>query len=243
VSADHPPERRAAQAARQLALGIRLRDDATFETYRQGPNALAVALLEGLVDGGGEPQAYLWGARGSGRTHLLQAACQRSGHHGGRATYLPLAGLRELDPAMLEGLEALDLVAIDDVDAIAGLKAWEHGLFDLINRLRSSRTRLVMAAAAAPAGAGFALPDLSSRLGWGPVFQLRPLSETDRRMVVRDAAARRGLDLSGEALEFLMTRSRRDLASLLALLDRLDEASLVAQRRLTIPFIRDVLEG
>lgn len=228
--------------SQQLALGVGLRDDATFQTFHPGPNEIAVAMVKALAEGGAEHQVYLWGPVGSGRSHLLQAACQQASRVGQRVTYLPLSELLSLEPALLEGLESLDLVAVDDVDAIAGQRPWEHGVFDLINRLRASRTRLAVTAASPPAAAGFTLPDLTSRLGWGPVFQLQLLTEPDRRAVLHEAAERRGLSLSADAVGFLMTRCRRDLASLLATLDCLDRASLAAQRRLTIPFIRQVLE-
>jgi DnaA family protein len=234
--------RRALPMSQQLALGVGLRDDATFETFRPGPNEIAVAMIRSLASGGAEQQVFLWGPAGSGRSHLLQAACQHASQGGRRITYLPLSELARLDSALLEGLEALDLVAVDDVDAVAGQRPWEHGLFDLINRLRAGRTRLAVTAGSPPAAVGFSLPDLTSRLGWGPVFQLHALAEPDRRAVLEEAAERRGLSLSSDAVGFLMTRCRRDLASLLATLDRLDQASLAAQRRLTIPFIREVLE-
>lgn len=236
------PTSRVQTVSQQLALGVGLRDDATFETFYPGPNGIAVAMVKALAEGVAEHQVYLWGPVGIGRSHLLQAACQQASRVGRRVTYLPLGQLPRLDPALLEGLESLDLVAVDDVDAIAGQHSWERGMFDLINRLRASRTRLAVAAGSPPAAVGFSLPDLTSRLGWGPVFQLHPLTEPDRRAVLHEAAERRGLSLSADAVGFLMTRCRRDLASLLATLDSLDRASLAAQRRLTIPFIRQVLE-
>lgn len=225
--------------ARQLPLGIRLRVDAGFDGFVAGPNRVAVDVLQA----GKEPQVFLWGRAGTGRTHLLQAACRAQAAAGQRVAYVPLSEADALVPSLLDGLEAMALIAVDDVEAVAGRQAWERSLFDLLNRARAAGTRLLFAGAAVPAACGFDLPDLVSRLGWGPVFQLRALEEAERREVVAAHARRRGLDLPPETLDYLMTRFPRDLATQAALVDRLDEASLAAQRRLTLPFVRSVLPG
>jgi len=184
---------------------------------------------------------YLWGATGTGRTHLLQAACQGAAAAGATAVYLPLAQHAEFSPELLEGLETTRLVCLDDVDAIAGLDAWEQALFHLYNRLRDSERRLLAAADRAPGALPLNLADLRSRLGWGPVFQLRALSDTDKLAALKLRALHRGLELSDEVGQYLLKRCPRDLHSLFSLLDSLDRAALAAQRRLTIPFVREHL--
>ncbi len=221
---------------RQLALDIGLRDSARFENYTVGANAEAVACLRAA----GEPFVYLAGAPATGRTHLLQAACHAAGRD---AVYVPLDQHADLAPAMLEGLEHYPLVCLDDVDAVAGEADWETALFHLYNRVREAGGRLLVAAAEAPNAAGFALADLRSRLGWGPVFRLKPLADADRLGALQQRARYRGLDLPEEVGEYLLRRSPRDMASLFALLERLDRASLAAQRRLTIPFVRSLLRS
>lgn len=221
----------------QLPLGVGLKDDATFANFLAGPNSEAVAVLQAEA----ERALYLWGGWGSGRTHLLQAACHACAAAGGAPAYLPLSEFKSLDPAVLEGLEAAPLVTLDDVQAVAGRGDWEAALFDLYNRVREAGGRLVAVADAPPAGLGLALPDLASRLGWGPVYHLQPLDDDQKMAALRARAGRRGLELGEEVVRYLLRRCPRDLHSLFALLERLDHASLAAQRRLTIPFVRDFL--
>ncbi|HEB57844.1 MAG TPA: DnaA regulatory inactivator Hda [Gammaproteobacteria bacterium] len=225
-----------AETPRQLALDIGLRDSARFENYTAGDNHAALATLRA----GTEPFVYLAGAPATGRTHLLQAACHAAGPMAA-SIYLPLREHGDLAPAVLEDLEQYRLVCLDDVDAVAGLAAWETALFHLYNRVREAGGRLIVSAAQVPAEAGFVLADLRSRLGWGPVFQLRALAEADRLGALQQRARYRGLDLPDEVGEYLLRRSPRDMASLFQLLERLDQASLQAQRRLTIPFVRSLL--
>jgi len=219
----------------QLPLGITLADTATFDNFYPGDNAAALH----SVREGTEPFVYLWGGAGSGRTHLLQAACQAAAAAGQPAVYLPLGDRAELSPEMLDGLETMRVVCLDDVDAVAGIEAWELGLFHLYNRLRECDTRLLASAAGAPGALALRLPDLASRLAWGPVFQLHALSDTDKLAALQLRARQRGLELPDEVGEYLLRRCPRDTHSLFALLDSLDKAALAAQRRLTIPFVRE----
>ncbi len=223
----------------QLPLGIGLRDSANFNNFFVGPNAEVVFQLER----GDEPFVFLWGSEGSGRSHLLQAACHRMSAGTGGAVYLPLSESPELAPAMLEGLETMALVTVDDLQQVAGQSEWEHGLFHLYNRARDSGCRIIVAADAPPAALGISLPDLSSRLGWGPVYQLLPLDDVDKCAALQLRAHRRGLELSDEVANYLLRRSPRGLHSLFSLLEHLDRASLAAQRRLTIPFVREQLDA
>lgn len=159
---------------------------------------------------------------------------------GRRAQYLPLAALD--DPlAALRGAAANELLALDDLDAVAGNVAAEHALFDLYNRARADGRTLLFAASAAPNHLGIDLPDLRSRLGACTRFALKPLDAAERRSVLGDYAAERGIELDQAVLDWLFTHHARDLGTLLDLLDQLDRASLAAQRRITVPFLRDFL--
>lgn len=224
--------------AQQLALGIKLPDGARFENFFAGPNAEIVHQVRTLAPG---QSLYLHGPVGSGRSHLLQAACQQWHARGAAVFYLPLATLPSTDPAMLEGLESAALVALDDVDAMAGVGAWEQALFHLFNRLRATGAAILMSAADRPDAVGLTLPDLVSRLTWGELYGLRPLDDAGRLAVLQIRAQQRGLELPDEVGEFLLKRTPRSLAALCELIDQLDEASLAAQRRLTIPFVKSVL--
>ncbi|HEX7044332.1 MAG TPA: DnaA regulatory inactivator Hda [Burkholderiales bacterium] len=229
----------------QLALNLRLRDASSFENFLSGANREAVARLRALVARPpaipGSSTLFLWGERGSGKTHLLEAACRAAAAAGEAPIYLPL-GAPELTPAVLEAIEDASLICIDDLERVAGNDAWEAALFALYELSRTHGTRLVAAAAAPPARLGCARLDLATRLAWGPVYQLRALGDGEKLEAMRLRAANRGLELSDEVLNYILKRYPRDLASLFALLDRIDAAALARQRRVTIPFLRD-LEG
>jgi DnaA family protein len=226
----------------QLALGLALRDSARFASYFPGPNREALHTLQALAAGEGDSPVYLTGAAGLGKTHLLQAACHAAGERGYTAAYVPLGEWRTLAPALFEGLEQLQLICVDDVDAIAGQAVWEAGLFHLFNRVRETGGRLLLAAGARPDRVGLQLPDLVSRLGWGVSYTLRPLDDASILQAVVYRARSRGLELAEETAGYLLRRIPRDPPSVFDFLDRLDEAAMIEQRRLTIPFVKSVLE-
>jgi DnaA family protein len=225
----------------QLPLGLELRDSARFDGFFAGPNREAVDSLRLAAAGQGESLVYIAGPAGMGKTHLLQAVCHHAAGNRRASTYLPMQQLYELAPAVLEGMEQMDLVCLDDVQLMAGDEAWEHGLFNLFNRLREAGGSLLVAGEQLPGLSGFCLPDLVSRLGWGVTYVLRPLDDADMLAALSCRAAGRGLELPEETASFLLKRIPRDPASVFNLLDRLDEASMIEQRRLTIPFVKSVL--
>jgi DnaA-homolog protein len=224
-----------------MPLGVQLDVSLRFETFHEGANAEAVAALSSLAGGGSRIPVWIFGPPGSGKSHLLQAACALAGASRRTAAYLPLAAARQEDPAILDGFERLDLVALDDVDAVAGDAAWESALFRLYNGLAEQGGGLAAAATQAPAALGLGLADLASRLGASVAHRLRPLAEAELGDALRRRAAHRGLELPEETLAYLKRRAPRDFAALCRLLDALDIESLAAQRRLTVPFVRDWL--
>ena len=224
----------------QLVLPIRLADHAVFESFLAAGNDALVATLSALADRDSDHGCWLWGAPATGKTHLLQAVCERAGD---RAVYVPLSLLADAGPAVLEGLARRELVCIDDLDAVLGDAAWEVALFDLCNQLTDSGGHLAVAASAAPRESTIVLADLASRLSRLAVFRVQPLDDEQRIEALKLRATHRGLDLPDESARYLIKRSRRDMASLYELLDKLDLEALRAQRRLTIPFVRDVLRS
>lgn len=227
----------------QLPLGLQLRDSARFDNFLPGPNSGPLAAAQACADGEEPSLLFLWGSAGSGRSHLLQAACRRAAAAGDAVAYLPFGGEAALAPQMLQGLEQADLVCIDDLDRVAGQASWEGALFALVNGLLDRCARLVTAASLPPAECGIALADLRSRLSLSAVFHLQPLDDAEKLAVLQVHAASRGLELNDDAGRYLLHHCQRDMGALLAMLERLDRASLAAQRRLTVPFVREVLAG
>ena len=224
----------------QLPLGLRWPRRQRFEHFHAGANAAALAAVQALAVQPDAPWVYLSGAVGSGKSHLLMAACQAAHEAGRTVQYLPMKNLHEHFMA-LRGVAGSQLIAIDDVDALAGERDAEHALFDLYNRARAEGTALIFTAQTVPAQLNLSLPDLRSRLGACTQFPLKPLEDGERREVLRRQAALRGIDLDDTVLDWLFARYARDLGALLDLLDRLDQASLAAQRRITVPFLRAFL--
>ena len=198
------------------------------------------ALIIG-AGGLGSPVALYLGSAGVGRSHLLQAACLRAEQQGEQAVYLPLAELVEYGPELLDDLEQCALVCLDDLEAVLGRSAWEEALFHLFNRLRDSGRRLLIAASASPRELPIKLADLKSRLTLALIFQMRPLSDEDKLRALQLRASRRGLHLTDEVGHFILTRGTRSMSALFDLLEQLDQASLQAQRKLTIPFLKETL--
>jgi DnaA family protein len=180
---------------------------------------------------------YLHGLSGTGKSHLLQALCAaRPG-----SAYFPLKELVSLGSGVLEGAASLPLLALDDVQHVAADPAWERALFGLYNERMQRGLGLAIAAAMPATDLPLQLPDLRSRLAAMAHFALRPLDEMQQREALRRRAQARGIMLPEETLTFLQRHFARDMGQLCALLDRLDAASMAQQRRVTVPFIREVL--
>ncbi|MGA8204867.1 MAG: DnaA regulatory inactivator Hda, partial [Woeseiaceae bacterium] len=161
----------------QLALPLRLADHAVFGSFLATGNETLVATLTELAEGGAGAGCWLWGIAATGKTHLLQAVCDRAGD---RAVYLPLAQFAAADPGLLEGMASRELICLDDIHAVAGSAAWEHALFGLVNQTLDASRPLIVAAAMPPRQCPIELPDLASRLARLPVFQAHPLADGDR---------------------------------------------------------------
>lgn len=226
---------------RQLALGLALQPALSFDSFIPGPNGEALDAVRRLAAGGGEPYLYLWGPAGVGKSHLLQAACAAAHSPERSVAYLPLAKAASFGPELLQDLETLALVCLDDLHCLAGQADWDEVLFDLYNRIRDAGAGLLVSADRPVAQLPTRLPDLASRLAWGPSYQLQPLPDAELLPALTQLAAERGLQLPADSAQYILRRCPRDLGYLQGLLERLDRASLAAQRRLTLPFVREQL--
>lgn len=224
----------------QLPLAIQLRDTATFENFVPGINAEAHDWLLAHAGESDGRAVFVWGANGVGKTHLLQALCHAVHQSGQTAFYLPLEQADSFSPEVLEGVETFALVVLDNVDAVLGDERWERALFGFYNRAMEVGAQLVFSAQSAPAGLPCQLADLQSRLGWGWVFQLQGLDDDGKMQALQLRAAGRGIVLGDDVVQYLLRRIPRDMHALFDVLDKLDEASIVAQRKVTIPFVREL---
>lgn len=226
----------------QLPLGVTLRNRRSFSNFVSGPNAGALAVLRDLLAAGHGGVVYLWGGAGTGKSHLLEACCNDASVQERRVAYIPL-GDSALEPPMLHGLADIELLCIDDVDCVAGDLAWEEALFNLYNQAEFASSPMVFTASVAPRTPAWRLADLASRLTAGVVWRLRALDDGARREALQLHARERGLVLADDVLAYVMKRRRRDMSSLFEFLERLDRSSLAAQRRVTVPFVKSLLEN
>lgn len=224
-------------AMRQLILELTEPPAPTLGSFTVGRNAeLLHSLRAAAQPGAGASVLFLWGAPGSGRSHLLQGWVTAAREGGRTAQCVASENLAALDA----GLQHLDCVAFDDVERLAA--AMQVELFNLYNTLRERGAALVASGSAPPQQLGLR-PDLATRLGWGPVYQVHALSDAEKTRALQDHAAARGIRLPDEACAFLLARVQRDMGTLLAVLDALDRSSLAAKRALTVPFLREWLQA
>lgn len=228
--------------SRQLPLPFGLDPEYTFERFLTGPNLEAIMLLKAAAQGSGPMPLFIHGPSGSGKTHLLQACCMAAGDLGQRAMSLPLNWMRNQGPLAIEGLEEFDCLCLDDLDCVTGESEWEQALFLLFNALKDRGAQLVIAAQSPPGQLPFVLEDLRSRLASGPIVALKPLSEQESIQALIGHASAVGLDMNEAVAHYLVRRVHRDLGNLLRHLDQLDRASMAAARKLTIPFVRSIID-
>ncbi len=227
----------------QLPLGFTRHDVHTFATYIPGLNGDALASLQHLATGSSHANIYLWAGPGTGKTHLLQAVCGLAAQHQRPCAYIPLRQIDDFTPDLFAALEELSLVCLDDMEQLAGRDEWELALFNLFNRLKDTQTPLVISAGHSPKASLVRLPDLKSRLCWGLCYHLHPLADGENITALQQRARQRGFELSAPVVEFLIKRVERDTRNLFHWLDRLERQSLEAQRKLTVDFVRKMLDN
>ncbi|WGE88971.1 DnaA regulatory inactivator Hda [Actinobacillus arthritidis] len=233
----------------QLLLPIHQVDDETFENfYAENSLVLLDSLRQNFIDVQ-RPFFYIWGGKSSGKSHLLKAVSNHYLLNQQTSSYIPLEKSQYFSPMVLDNANQLDVICLDDIQAIVGNEEWELAIFDLFNLIREQqslfgnghKTLLLISADCPPNQLKVSLPDLRSRLTWGEVYHLYDLNDEQKRTILQRRAYQKGMDLSDEVANFLLKRLDRDLQTLSTELDRLDRASLQAQRKLTVPFVKEIL--
>ena len=226
----------------QLALDLKLRESYSFNNFITGDNQLLIDLLKQLAGSNGEQQVVIWGDKFTGKSHLLQAVCQAATAKKLITTYLPLQQIIQYSADALEGLEKIDIVCVDDVQMLSQKADWQINIFDLINRMREAEKRLVFSSSLPPNEMGISLEDLRSRLNWGPVIKIKPLTDEQKQQALQLRAESRGFELPDNVASYILNNFSRDMPGLFEKLEQLDQLSLQQQRRLTIPFVKQVFE-
>lgn len=226
----------------QLPLALAVNRSYLFDNYIAYGNEQLLAELQGMAISDGPQKCYLWGAAGVGISHLLQACCQ-SVPSGKQAMYLPLDQLMELGEQVLDGMESLDLVVIDHLEQLAGLAKWEEALFHLYNRIDQAQGQLLIGAKQPPSLLDIGLADLKSRLNACLIYQVKPLTDTGLETFIAQQASHFGLEIKPEVTQYILHHGVRTVHDLRRLMQDLDQQSLSANRRLTIPFVKSVMNG
>ncbi|MDT8428247.1 MAG: DnaA regulatory inactivator Hda [Pseudomonadales bacterium] len=229
----------------QLTLPVGLDDEATFANFLviDANRQLFAELSTWNKPASRFEFLWLWGKKGSGCSHLLQALCHQLDDKGLRAVYVPLQEHAQIAVDMLSGLESLDIVCLDGMEAVAGLPDWEHALFRLYNLMLARKVRLVVSAGCAPAQLNVTLPDLASRMQTALVFQLHALDDEGKKAALQLRARSLGFDLPDEVVRYLLDHYSREASRLFAVLGQLDKLSLQRKRRITLPLLKELLQG
>ena len=231
----------------QLPLEFNLLDNATFSNFFFSPcNQQLLFALKNFIDLNNNQEMffYLWGGKEVGKTHLLQACCNAALERNIPAIYISSGNLlintNKLDVNFFDGLENLSLLCLDDLHLVENSR-FEEQLFYLFNNIRAKQHKLIIAADCAPNSLKLQLPDLKSRMTWGVTYYLQGLTEQEKIMALIMRAEQIGLQLSEPVANFLLARVYRGTGQLFGTLENLDNASFAAKRKLTIPFIKEVL--
>lgn len=227
--------------AEQLPLTFEFKANQTFDDYFPGNNQEIINQLTKFAGGSGENFIFLWGNPGYGKSHLLQACCHYAFHKGLSSFYFDLAEAPSAEPELLTGLEYFEIVCLDNIDQLQGQADWELALFNFYNRQRDLRQQLLVSASCAPNSLAFKLPDLRSRINWGLALKIQAFDDQNKISALTHKAQQKGFDIAPQTARFLLTHYDRELTSLWKTLEQLDSASLSAKRKLTIPFLKQIL--
>lgn len=227
---------------KQLSLSLCLKDTEDFANFFVGRNQQLVSLLKSLNLKHGSNFVYIWGALGAGKTHLLNSLCRMFSNGSTAIAYLPFEDIDQFVPEILDDIDSLDLLCIDDINLIKD-DVWEEKVFHSFNRIIDSGKKIVVTSDVAPQFLEIKLADLKSRMGGGLVFELYALDDEEKILGLQMRAKLRGLELNDNVARFLLRHYQRDTKELFMMLEKLDHAALIAQRKLTVPFVKKILNG
>ncbi|WP_371372587.1 DnaA regulatory inactivator Hda [Thalassotalea aquiviva] len=227
----------------QLPLAVHLPDDENFASFYSTANQSLLAQLKAFVENeaGNVNGFYLFGQPGVGKSHLLHASTALAYQLKLHSLCLSFSELKDLSVEVLNDLENIDIICLDDLHLIAGNREWEQGVFDLYNRVIENNKRIIITGNNSANELNITLPDLVSRISWGYTEQVKPLTDNEKIIAIQQRATLRGIKLSNDTAKFLLNRLSRDMKSLVECLDILDKASIREQRKITIPFIKEIL--
>ncbi|MDG2093608.1 MAG: DnaA regulatory inactivator Hda [SAR86 cluster bacterium] len=208
----------------------------SFYTTKLNKQLLFLLKNEALKD-----DLLIYGAKDSGKTYLLQALCNQFNNQGKSSFFLPVRQAIELSVDILDSLENIELVCIDGIESLVGNKAWEIGLFNLINRSFNSNNRLIFTSAKNIDGMNFELKDLDSRLRKIQSHELHSLADDDILYALKHIANLRCIELGSKEAQYLLTYADRNISDLVKILESLDQLSMEMKRKITIPLIKEVI--
>ena len=226
--------------SKQLPLQFEFQSNQSFNTFYPGSNEEVINHLRHIFTGN-EQQVFLWGNTGTGKTHLLHAACRESKQHDRTCFYFSFDDKPLPDPAILNGLENFDLVCFDNIEIIAENSAWEQAFFNFYNLHRDNNKQLILSAHCPPKFLAILLPDLKTRMSWGLTLKISPLTDEQQLNALIYKANDLGFEIPVKVGRFLMNHYVRDLPSIWMLLDKVNYATLAAKRKLTIPFLKQIM--
>tara|TARA_B100001741_G_scaffold308555_1_gene304956 strand:+ start:318 stop:1025 length:708 start_codon:yes stop_codon:yes gene_type:complete len=212
-----------------------------FDSFFQGENKDLLYFLNTMIKTRSNNSIYIWGPQGTGKTHLLQAACKQANEMDWHVTYIPLEQYRDFSIDILDGLGKLDLVCIDDLEFIIDNIEWQQRVTLLFNEIRDNKNSIIISSKISPNNIKIDLDDLKSRLVWGHVFKIKAADDELKIKILKKEANERSFNLNDDVVEFLIRRSNRDLTSLIEILDEIDRSSLAAKRKITVPFVKELI--
>lgn len=226
--------------SKQLPLQFEFQSNQSFNTFYPGSNEEVINHLRHIFINN-EQQIFLWGDDGTGKTHLLQAVSQESNQQNKSNFYFSFENQQLPDPEMLNGLESFDIVCFDNIDCIAENAEWEHAFFNFFNIHRDANKKLILSAHCPPKYLAIQLPDLKTRMSWGLTLKLTTLTDEQQLNALIHKANDLGFEIPVNVGRFLMSHYASDMPSIWILLDKINHATLAAKRKLTIPFLKQIM--